>query len=77
VCYLASGRPVITMRTGFSKFYPVGAGLFEFSTMDNILAALDTINGDYPKHSAAARSVAAEYFASDHVVSRLLLEAGL
>jgi hypothetical protein len=77
VCYLASGRPVITMRTGFSKFYPVGAGLFEFSTMDEILAALDTINGDYPKHSAAARSVAAEYFASDHVVSRLLLEAGL
>jgi hypothetical protein len=28
VCYLAAGRPVITMRTGFSKFFPVGAGLF-------------------------------------------------
>jgi hypothetical protein len=77
VCYLASGRPVITMRTGFSKFYPVGAGLFEFSTMDEILAALDAINGDYPKHSAAARAVAAEYFASDHVISQLLREAGL
>ena len=22
-CYLAAGRPVVTMRTGFSKFYPV------------------------------------------------------
>jgi hypothetical protein len=77
VCYLASGRPVITMRTGFSKFYPVGAGLFEFSTVDEIIAALDAINGDYAKHSAAARAVAAEYFASDPVVSRLLVEAGL
>jgi hypothetical protein len=77
VCYLASGRPVITMRTGFSKFYPVGAGLFEFSTVDEIIAALDAINGDYAKHSAAARAVAAEYFASEPVVSRLLVEAGL
>ena len=77
VCYLASGRPVITMCTGFSKFYPVGAGLFEFSTVDEIIAALDAINGDYAKHSAAARAVAAEYFASDPVVSRLLVEAGL
>jgi hypothetical protein len=77
VCYLASGRPVITMRTGFSKFYPVGAGLFEFSTMEEILAALDAINGDYAKHGAAARALAVEYFSSDHVVSRLLVEAGL
>jgi len=77
VCYLASGRPVITMRTGFSKFYPVGAGLFEFSRMDEILAALDAINRDYAKHSAAARALAVEYFGSDHVVSRLLVEAGL
>src|SRR6202023_3285536 len=48
VCYLAAGRPVVTMRTGFSKFYPVGAGLVEFSTVDEIIAALDAINGDYP-----------------------------
>jgi hypothetical protein len=77
VCYLAAGRPVITMRTGFSKFYPVGAGLFEFSTMEEVLAALDAIARDYPKHSRAARELAMEYFASDRVVSRLLAEAGL
>ena len=77
VCYLAAGRPVITMRTGFSKFYPVGAGLFEFSTMEEVLAALDAIAGDYTKHSRAARELAMEYFASDRVVSRLLAEAGL
>jgi hypothetical protein len=77
VCYLAAGRPVVTMRTGFSKFYPVGAGLFEFSTMDETLAALDAIATDYPRHSRAARALATEYFASDGVVSRLLAEAGL
>jgi hypothetical protein len=77
VCYLAAGRPVVTMRTGFSKFYPVGAGLFEFSTMDEVLAALDAIARNYPRHSRAARELATEYFASDRVVSRLLAEAGL
>jgi hypothetical protein len=77
VCYLAAGRPVVTMQTGFSKFYPVGAGLFGFSTMDEVLAALDAIAGDYAAHSKAARELAMEYFASDRVVSRLLAEAGL
>ncbi len=77
VCYLAAGRPVVTMRTGFSKFYPIGAGLFAFSTMDEVLAALDAIATDYPKHSRAARALAMEYFASDGVVSRLLTAAGL
>jgi hypothetical protein len=76
-CYLAAGRPVVTMRTGFSKFYPVGEGLFEFSTMDEVLGALEAINADYPRHSRAARAVAAEYFAADRVVSRLMNESGL
>ena len=31
VCYLASGRPVVTMRTGWNRFYPVGEGLFGFT----------------------------------------------
>ena len=34
VCYLASGRPVVTMRTGWSRFYPAGEGLFEYSERD-------------------------------------------
>jgi hypothetical protein len=77
VCYLAAGRPVITMRTGFSKFYPTGSGLFEFSTMDEVLAALEAIASDYPGHGRAARDLAMEYFASDRVVGRMLAEAGL
>jgi hypothetical protein len=77
ICYLAAGRPVITMRTGFSKFYPVGAGLFEFSTTDEVLAAIEAIDADYSGQSRAAREIAAEYFAADRVVSRLMNESGL
>ena len=42
-CYLAAGRPVITEDTGFGKFIPTGRGLFAFSTMDDVLAAVDAI----------------------------------
>jgi glycosyltransferase involved in cell wall biosynthesis len=77
VCYLASGRPVVTMKTGFSRFYPVGDGLFEYSDGDEAAAAVDAINGDYRRHSRAARMMAAEYFNSDSVISELMAEAGL
>jgi len=76
-CYLAAGRPVVTMKTGFSRFYPVGDGLFEYSDADEAVAALQAINGDYRRHSRAARMMAAEYFASDGVVSAMMAEAGL
>ena len=32
VCYLAAGRPVVTMRTGFTTYCPVGHGLFDYAT---------------------------------------------
>jgi len=76
-CYLAAGRPVVTMRTGFSNFYPVGRGLFEYSTYDDALAGIDAITSDYAKHSRAARELAREYFAADRVLSALLTAAGL
>jgi len=77
VCYLASGRPVVTMGTGFSKFYPVGRGLFEYSTQDEALAGIDAIATNYRRHSRAARELAREYFASDRVLSALLVQCGL
>src|SRR6202041_2358679 len=63
VCYLASGRPVVTMRTGCPV--PTGEGLFDFATHDEALAAIDAIAGDYRRHSRAARDLAREYFAAD------------
>jgi hypothetical protein len=77
VCYLAAGRPVVTMRTGFGKFYPVGRGLFEYSNHEEALAGIDAINADYARHSLAARELAREYFAPDCVLRPLLAACGL
>lgn len=77
ICYLAAGRPVVTMRTGFSKFYPVDRGLFEYSSHEEALAGIDAIAADYSRHSLAAREVAREYFAPDRVLPPLLAACGL
>jgi hypothetical protein len=76
-CYLAAGRPVVTMRTGFSKFYPVGRGLFDYLTTEEALAGIDAVAADYLGHSRAARALAKEYFAADRVIRALLAVAGL
>jgi hypothetical protein len=76
-CYLAAGRPVVTMRTGFSKFYPVGRGLFEYTTYEEALASIDAITVDYARHSREARTLAREYFSADRVLGALLTAVGL
>ena len=76
-CYLAASRPVITQETGFSNILPTGHGLFGFTTMDEILAAIDAIEGDYEGQCRAARELAAEYFAAEKVVGSLMRRAGL
>jgi hypothetical protein len=77
VCYLAAGRPVITQETGFSKYVPTGKGLFGFRTMEDVLAAVDAIEGDYAGNCRAARDIAAEYFAAEKVIGSLMERAGL
>jgi hypothetical protein len=77
VCYLASGRPVVTMRTGVDRLYPVGEGLFEFSNHEEALTAVDAISRDYQRHSQAARELAREHFDGHKVVGALLAEIGL
>jgi hypothetical protein len=75
--YLAAGRPVITQDTGFGSILPTGQGLFAFSTMQEILEAVDSINSDYDKHCRAASTLAREYFSYDVVLKKLLAEVGL
>jgi hypothetical protein len=77
VCYLASGRPVVTMRTGFTTYCPVGEGLFDFATHEEALAAIDAIAADYPRHSRAARAIAGDCFGTVPVITDLMTEAGL
>ncbi len=76
VCYLASGRPVLAQDTGFSRFLPVGAGLFAFATAEDLLAGIEELRRDYAGQARAARALAVEYFDSDKVLSRLLEEVG-
>jgi len=77
VCYLASGRPVVTMKTGFERFYPAGEGLLSYLTAEEASDCVKRVAADYPRHSRAARRVAEDYFASDRVISALLAESGL
>jgi hypothetical protein len=76
-CYLAAGKPVVTQETGFSKFIPTGRGLFAFSTVDEALAALETINHDYRAHARAAREIAREYFDSERLLAKMLRDVGV
>lgn len=76
-CYLAAGRPVITQDTGFGRVLPTGEGLFAFKTTDEAQAAVEAVNGDYERHSRAARAIAAEYFAAEKVLPALLRDLGL
>ena len=76
-CYLAAGKPVITQDSAFGKFLPTGRGLFAFTSLDDIIAAVDMIETDYRSHQAAALEIAAEYFAGEKVVGSLMERAGL
>jgi hypothetical protein len=76
-CYLASGKPVIAQSTGFEKALPCGEGLFAFHTLDDVLAAVDRIESDYPRACRSARAVAAEHFEAAAVCRRFMKDIGL
>jgi hypothetical protein len=73
--YLASGRPVVCQDTGFSEVLPTGEGLFSFSTPDEALGAIEEVASDPARHGRRARELAASYFDSQAVLTRLLEEA--
>ncbi|MEA3188846.1 MAG: hypothetical protein QOD99_2676, partial [Chthoniobacter sp.] len=75
-CYLASGRPVITQETGFTRHYGGERGLFAFQSLEEIAEAVREINLDYAAHSKAAYEIAAEYFEAEKVLASLLDRAG-
>ncbi len=77
VTYLAAGRPVITQETGFSNILPTGEGLFRFTNMDEIVEAVEAINGDYERHQRAASTIARECFSHEVVLGRLLNDLGI
>ena len=75
--YLAAGRPVITQETGFSDHLPTGGGLFGFSTLDEAVDAVDTIERDYAAACRAAEDVARGWFDYRVVLPPMLAAAGI
>jgi hypothetical protein len=75
--WLASGRPVITQDTGFSRWLPTGAGLLPFTTVEEALAAIEELDRHYEHHCHAARQLAATHFDSDKVLADLLARTGV
>ena len=56
---------------------PLGEGLFAFSSLEDIVAAVECINRDYATHSRGAAAIAHEYFSHDRVLTQLVADAGL
>ncbi len=63
---------MINQDTAFGVSLPTGRGLFAFSTMDDILAALDAIESDYDGHCRAAREIAEEYLDAEKVLRKIM-----
>ena len=76
--YLASGKPVLAQDTGFVDSLPSGEGLLAFSDLEGARSGAEEIRSDLPRHSAAARAIAEEFFASERVLPELMeaLDAG-
>ncbi len=72
VCYLASGRPVITQDTGFGRFVPTGEGLFAFGDLDEAVAAVKACVAEPELHRRRAAQIAHEHFEAADVCAGLL-----
>ncbi|HWO41710.1 MAG TPA: hypothetical protein VNO43_07905 [Candidatus Eisenbacteria bacterium] len=75
-CYLASGRPVLAEDTGFTEYLPTGRGLLSFANLEQALAGVAEIDGNYARHMRAARELAEEYFDSRKWLPSMLSACG-
>lgn len=73
-CFLASGRPVLALDTGFSEVLPVGCGLLAFHSVESAVEGARAIMDDYDEHARGARELAEECFDSDRVLSQLVTD---
>ena len=74
--YLASGKPVIMQSTGFEDHVPSGKGYLTYTTPDEAVAAVETVNSDYQAHCEAARSIAEDRFDGTVLLAEMLEIAG-
>jgi len=72
LCYLASGKPVVTQDTGPSPYLPFGDGILRFSTPEEAAAALAAVNANYRHHCESARQIAETLFDARRIAERIL-----
>jgi hypothetical protein len=71
-CYLAAGRPALVQDTGWTGHLPHGEGLLAFSSLDEAIAGIETINTGYRRHARRAAEIAREHFEATRVLKPLL-----
>jgi hypothetical protein len=71
-CYLASGRPALVQDTGWTAHLPSGEGLLAFSSIDEAVEGIASINGDYYRHTQRAGEIARAHFDARVVLPPLL-----
>lgn len=70
--YLASGRPVLTQDTQWSKYIPAGNGVIAIEDLQSATDAVKEVVNNYEHHSRAAKEIAHEYFDSYKVLGDIL-----
>ena len=74
-CYLAAGRPALVQDTGWSEHLPSGTGLLSFSSLEEAVAGLSSLEADYPAHARQASAIASEHFDASKVLPPFLERA--
>jgi hypothetical protein len=69
--YLASGKPVIALDTGFGVALPIGLGLLSFEDPDGAAAAAAEVAARPREHALAARRLAEEHLDARRVLPRV------
>jgi len=77
VAYLACGRPVVALETGWSTLVPESLGLLPFGNADEAVSQMRRVEQHYDEAVASARRIAAEVFSSRVVLPALLKKLGL
>jgi hypothetical protein len=70
--YLASGKPVITQDTKWSRYIPSGNGVLAIHDLESAVEAVKEVSSNYKYHSNAAAEIAKEYFDSSKVLGDIL-----
>ena len=70
--FLAMGRPVVTEDTAAAKYLPRASGFHFVGNLDDAVAAIEDLLGNWPQRSREARECAVEFFDSAKNLTKIL-----